>query len=128
MINTALLKEQLKRFWGLPALLFAWYTLTIALPIYTSNVHCVWQTHSRLLTSLLNRENGFMVFSVLVAPLIAVIVLFKFQNQVKATTTVHSYPLTRNQLLATNALTAMFEIGLLRMDIDEGFVLGCLFE
>jgi len=62
MINTALLKEQLKRFWGLSALLFAWYALTIALPIYT-NSHPIWQTHLSLLTSLLNMENGFIIFS-----------------------------------------------------------------
>jgi len=52
-------------------------------------------------------ENEFMIFSVLFAPLIAVIVLFKYQNQVKSATAMHSYPITRNQLLATNALAAM---------------------
>jgi len=93
MINTALLKEQLKRFWGLSALLFVGYALTIALPLSMG--------------SWIRMENEFRMFSLLIAPLIAVIVLFMFQNQVKSSIAMHSYPLTRNQLLATNALAGM---------------------
>ena len=52
-------------------------------------------------------ENGFLIFSIMSAPLITVVVLFKYQNQVKSTTAMHSYPLSRNQLLTTNALAGM---------------------
>jgi len=103
MINSALLKEQLKRFWGLSALIFAGYTLTIALPIYRVN-HAI---NLRELAFLMNMQNEIMIFSVFAAPLIAVVVLFKFQNQVKSATVMHSYPLTRSQLLTTNALAVM---------------------
>jgi len=52
-------------------------------------------------------ECGFMIFSVVVAPLIIVAILYKFQNQVGAITAMNSYPLTRNQILTTNALAGM---------------------
>ena len=102
MINTALLKEQLKRFWGLSALLFTGYALIIALPIYDS-----YNGHLWALLSFINMRGGFIELSVLFAPLVTAIVLFKFQNQVKSVTAMHSYPLTRNQILSTNALVGM---------------------
>jgi len=52
-------------------------------------------------------ESGFMIFSVLFAPLMVVIALFNFQNHVGSITAMHSYPLTRNQIFATNALAGM---------------------
>ena len=103
MVNTALLKEQLKRFWGLSALFFLWYAQTIIVPIYE-------ESHGRrlrLLASLIHIDNGYIIFTMMFAPLIAVIVLFEFQNQVKSATTMHSYPLSRNQILATNGLAGM---------------------
>ena len=100
MINTALLKEQLNRFRGLSALLFAYYALTIALPIYAGN-------SINLLLSLIDLENDQIVLSVFLAPLVAVVILFNFQNQVKSVTAMLSYPLTKNQILATNALAGM---------------------
>ena len=106
LINTALLKEHLKRFWGLSALLFVCYAFAIVLPIYID----IRRDQFALIRSVglfLSMENGFMIFSVLFAPVIAVIVLFKFQNQVKSTTVMHSYPLTSNQILTTNALAGM---------------------
>ena len=105
MINTALLKEQLKRFWGLSALFFVFYSLTIVLPIFMDICH--GRIPISTLPSIINLENNFIVLSALFAPfapLVVVIALFKFQNQVRSVTTMNSYPLSRNQLFVTNAL------------------------
>ena len=104
MINTALLKEQLKRFWSLSALLFTYYTLTIILPIYIDILD--GRGHSEL-ASLINMRNEFMILSILFAPAIVVIVLFKFQNQVNSALAMHLYPITKNQLLITNAFAGI---------------------
>jgi len=101
MINTALLKEQLKRFWGLSALLFIWFAFTIILPLSNS------RRLSHALAELLWMRSFPLIVAVLFAPLIVVIVLFSFQNQTKSVISMYSYPLTRNQILATNALAGM---------------------
>ena len=98
IVNIALLKEQLKRFWGLSALLFIWYVATIALPVSMLGQYRDYLAFATLIS---------LTISVLFAPLVAVIVLFRFQNQAKSAAVMNSYPLTRNQLHATNALAGM---------------------
>jgi len=60
-----------------------------------------------MLEDLLYMDSPYLIFSMLFAPLIAVIVLFKFQNQGKSAMAIYSSPITRNQVLATNALAGM---------------------
>jgi len=90
MINTALFKEQLKRFWFLSVLIFVGFSLPAAVEV------SLFGGYYGISTNLL----------VFVAPLI-ILVLFRFQNRINSATAMHSYPLTRNQLFATNILAGL---------------------
>ncbi len=108
LINSALLKEQLKRFWSLGVLTLLGYILLIILPIFLMN----YNTYHSLeeLTTLFSMQHPVMIGASILVPLVTVLVTFSYLFQPKATTAIHAFPISKNQLLLTNVFTGFILI------------------
>ena len=105
MINTALLKEQIKHFWAVSVLSFLAYAFILLVPIHLAlrNEH---RGQANFLLSNLFRLSGNhpAVYILVITPLIAVFCVMNMLYQKNASTFFYSLPLNRRQLLCTNAL------------------------
>lgn len=95
LFNTALLKEQLKRFWIISLLYFVGYLLCVILPMDSFNI-----------VKLVSFENPYIIISTMILPFILVVSMFSYLFQQKSITAFNFYPVTKNQIICTNALVS----------------------
>jgi len=93
--------KQIKRYWGLSALLLIWYNLTITFRFSTFTRG----GGQRALISLFAMEDIIMVITVFFAPMVAVIFLFNFQSESAIPT--QANPLARNKSQVTNTVVGI---------------------
>jgi len=102
MINTALLKEQLKRFWAVPVLSGLGYALLILLPLTGESPHV---TRNAILTIVMI-DPQLMVLMIVI-PLVSVFCTMWWFFSRRASTVFYAFPISKGQLLATNALAGI---------------------
>ena len=112
-INTALLKEQLKRFWPIAAVTMLGYFVFIVRPMYLqpiTNAHLAGQAAARFTAGLLHNTNMFMLIAMVAVPFITALALYAYPYKVASATAFHSFPLNRRQLFFTHALAGLILI------------------
>lgn len=105
LINVALLKEQLKRFWIIAALPLVIYILFVVLPIYQMSY--TPQQAAKDLIDLLAMKNPVMIVACVAVPIFVVYSGFSYLFQVKSATAMHAYPVNKTQLFFTNVLSGL---------------------
>ena len=106
-INTALLKEQLKRYWPIAAMAMLWYLLTIVLRFYETGSTVNYHRISADMIRLLSLELDPMIWTMVAVPFCTAMVLFSYPFKAASTTAFHSFPINRRQLFFTNWLTGL---------------------
>jgi ABC-2 type transport system permease protein len=102
LINKALLTEQLKRLWAIPALSFTALMLLVYLPLVND------RGYGRLsLRTVLEMQNFFMLFVMVVTCVMAAFSVFRFFFNRRASTSFYAMPLNKTQLFSTNALAGI---------------------
>jgi ABC-2 type transport system permease protein len=112
-INKALLRENLKRYWVIPAftLLVLFFSGIFPLLIssdynYGSYNGLYHQRISFLLTAGSFSNAGFITMTIL-TPLMACIALNRYLYAARSVSLMHSLPITRGRMFATNTVTAL---------------------
>ena len=106
-INTALLKEQLKRFWPIAAIAMLLYLLFIVQPIYFNARNIMGGGASATMVRLLTLDLNPIIFAMVVMPFCTVMGLFSYTFKTASTTAYHSLPVNRKQLFFTNGLAGL---------------------
>lgn len=105
MVNSALLKEQLKRFWPVSLIAAAAYFLGVMLPLFSvMGDEDRFFEPVRHLSNILTFGNVVLILGMVVVPLVVVTCIFRFYFSSKAATAFYSMPLNRNQLLGSSML------------------------
>ncbi|MDR0273051.1 MAG: hypothetical protein LBI27_07025 [Clostridiales bacterium] len=101
IINTALLKEHLKRFWAIPTLSALVLLLGVYAPMFgnTSSHNSALQ-----LINIVSMGNVLMMSAIMLTPVVAVLCTFEFFFKKRAVTAFYSMPMNKDQLFATNAI------------------------
>ncbi|MDR1000778.1 MAG: hypothetical protein LBL96_08280 [Clostridiales bacterium] len=102
MINVAFLKEQLKRFWLVSALIMFLLLLSCIMPVYVPSRAST--AGANYIMSIMAGNNPFLFLISLVAPLCVVLLIFAYQNSSRSTTAINALPLNSRQLFFSNAL------------------------
>ncbi|MCL2224960.1 MAG: hypothetical protein FWB96_08350 [Defluviitaleaceae bacterium] len=102
MINKALFTEQVKRFWPIPVLATFAYLLIVYLPMAGNMNDNPWLA-SRQLVDIVSMGNFFMMFTMVLTPVITAFFMFNCFFNKRAATAFYSYPINKKQLLITNA-------------------------
>jgi len=105
IINTALLLEQLKRFWAIAAIAALGYLLLIVQLIYFSSNRMVWG-----MAELLTMGNGVLIFAMVTVPFCTALALFSHPYKVASAAAYHSFPMNRMQIFFTNVLAGLILI------------------
>jgi len=108
-INTALLLEQLKRFWPIAALSMLGYVLFIVQPLYFPT-HFHPSRTSQDMIDLLTMSNPFVVIGMVAVPFVTALALFSYPYRVASATAYHSFPVNRAQLFFTHVLAGLLLI------------------
>ncbi|MCT4617849.1 MAG: ABC transporter permease [Marinisporobacter sp.] len=105
--NTAIILEDLKRYWGIAVLyflsLFFSTTLDLILLFNPSDGYY----HEKINNFLeLRHANSQMMFSI-IFPILLSVLLFRYLQQSKSTTLLHSFPVTRGQLFHSHNIAGV---------------------
>ncbi|MCL2421589.1 MAG: hypothetical protein FWD03_07000 [Defluviitaleaceae bacterium] len=108
LINIALLKEQLRRFWAIGAALMLTYLLFIVLPLYTSpgstgDFHQL----ARDMVHVLSMGHNVLIFIMLVAPFCVAMALYPYHFNPSAALAFYNFPVSKKQLFWTNMAAAL---------------------
>ena len=108
LINIQLLKEQLKRFWAIAAILMIIYVVAGLIPVYSVHSEHPEYYHilGRNMANLLNMVNPVVMVTMLLSPILAVMALYPYYFSNSASTVFHSFPLNKRQLFWTNIAAA----------------------
>ena len=103
LINPALLKEQLKRYWPIAAAAMLAYMLLIIWPIYIStDIHPSNIRTAHQMKSLLMGGNLSFMFATILVPLCMALTLFSYPYKTALATAFHSFPVSKKQLFFTH--------------------------
>ncbi|MCL1884817.1 MAG: hypothetical protein FWF81_13820 [Defluviitaleaceae bacterium] len=103
LFNKALLTEQLKRFWAIPAIAILVYVLGVYVPLVNAGTNREWWAMQQLV-HIITLGNGVALFTVVATPIAAAFCTFGCFFNKRATTAFYTFPLNKTQLFATNAL------------------------
>jgi len=106
MISTALMKEQLKRFWPFMLLSTLAYTLFIVLPTIVEAGRGTLDRAQGMIELLSMGNLATLALTVLV-PFVVVMMLFSYLFKPKATEAFYAFTSSKNQLFWTNAVTGL---------------------
>jgi len=114
MISTALMKEQLKRFWFFMPLSLLAYALFVIFPIYihAGGRNAIGNIYTRAegMLELLSMSNPVMLTATVAIPLIVVMLLFAYLFNPKATTTYYALTDSKHQLYWTSFINGLILI------------------
>lgn len=100
-INTALLIEQLKRFWPIAAISMLGYVLLIVQPVYfPANFDASRVGESML--QLLSMRNAALMIAMVAVPFCTALALFSYPYRVASALAFHSMPVNKKQLFFTH--------------------------
>ncbi|MCL1877692.1 MAG: hypothetical protein FWF80_02425 [Defluviitaleaceae bacterium] len=128
MINSALLGEQLKRFWAIPVISAVVFLLAVYLPAVRGD-H--WDS-LRHVVDIISMRTFYMQLILVATPVVSAFCVFGSFFNKRAATVFYSIPLTKNQVFVTNAaagiilcaLPIVFFSGvlLLPLALNQGFL------
>ena len=109
LINIPLLKEQLKRFWAIAAILMIIYVVAGTIPVYFVDLEHRDYHHilAGNMADLLSMANPVVIIVMLLSPILAVMALYPYHFNNSASTAFHSFPLSKRQLFWTNIAAAL---------------------
>ena len=109
LINTPLLKEQLKRFWAIGAVLILFYVLAGMLPLIAQMLNPYNPPHhiAQDIVSLLSMSHPIPIIAMVAGPFFAAMALYPYSFSSSAATTFLSFPLSKRQLYYTNLAAAL---------------------
>jgi len=102
LINPILLKEQLRRFWVIGAAFLLLYILTVILFLINAGTSHDGAAQARLMVTILSMQHPMLVAAMVLAPFCVVMALYPYYFSGTATTTFHTFPITKRQLFLTN--------------------------
>ncbi|MGI6748669.1 MAG: hypothetical protein ACOX4V_10645 [Anaerovoracaceae bacterium] len=107
-ISKPLIRENLRRFWAIPALAFLVYFLSGVFPILMaySNLN----TLSSYIAMSLNNQQPFYMFAHLVFPIAAAVVIFRYLHGISSVSVMHSMPFTRAKLYNSGLISGLIMI------------------
>ena len=105
-VNPSLVKEDLKKMWGLPVLYTMILFLANIFPILM--VYDKLSANNRYMLNTLSVTNEFNIMIYFVAPISAVVLLFRYLQQNNSVSVIHSLPVTRKELYASHIFTGLF--------------------
>ncbi len=104
-LSPAIIKENFRRFWALPALAFLVYFLSGIFPLLMS--YNDLNPMASMIQSILNNQYFFYMGLSLIVPVAAACVCFKYMNQPASATYMNSLPLSRARLFNSNLLSGL---------------------
>lgn len=107
-ISMPLIKENMRRFWAIPALAFLLYFLSGVFPILMSYKSLKYMA-SYIELSLHNMQPFFMGAHLLV-PVITAVLLYRYLQSVSSVAVMHSMPFTRSKLYNSNYISGLILI------------------
>ena len=107
-VSPALIRENLRRFWAVPAFGFLGYFFSGVFPLLMSDGSAWYHTLRNMLQF---RNPGFVFFGCLF-PLIAAVVLQRYLYAPGAVAVMHSLPFTRHKLFNSNFLSGLLLVWL----------------
>lgn len=107
-ISIPLIKENLRRFWAIPALAFLTYFLAGVFPILMAYGHLNdWASYINV---SLRNQNPFFSFAHLLFPIIAAVVVFRYMQGSASVSVMHAMPFNRMKLFHSNFLSGLILI------------------
>ena len=110
IISRAVLIEQLKRFWPLALLASIGYLLLVILPIYVPGWSGDYQESARAVVEVLSMRHNVVMAATVLMPFSAVMVLFSFLFDERASIVFFGFSDNKNQLFWTNTATGLILI------------------
>nr|WP_315024048.1 hypothetical protein [uncultured Aminipila sp.] len=107
-VSIPLVKENLRRFWAIPALAFLAYFLSSVFPILMSYGD-ITNMYGYIEMCLTNKQPFFMAIH-LILPIIAAVIVFRYLQSSSSVTTMHSMPFTRAQLFNSSLVSGLILI------------------
>lgn len=107
-ISKPLIRENLRRFWAIPALAFLVYFLSGVFPILMSYSHL--NDMGNYIELSLRNHQPFYMFAHLIFPIITAVVIFKYLQGISSVSVMHSMPFTRAKLYNSGFLSGLILI------------------
>ena len=104
-LSSAIIKENFRRFWALPALAFLVYFLSGIFPLLMSYKDL--NPMASMICSILHNQYFFYMALSLIVPVAAACVCFKYMQQPASATYMNSLPLSRARLFNSNLLSGL---------------------
>ena len=107
-ISIPLIKENLRRFWAIPAIGFLAYFLSSVFPILMSYNH-INSMYGYIQMCLTNQQPFFMCVH-LILPIITAVIVYRYIQSSSSVTAMHSMPFTRSQLFNSSLASGLLLI------------------
>lgn len=107
-ISLPLVKENLRRFWAIPALSFLVFFFSGIFPILMS--YKTLNNLSYYIHMSLTNQQPFYMFAHLLFPIITAVVIFRYLQSISSVAMMHSMPFTRQKLFNSNFLSGIILI------------------
>lgn len=104
-VSAPLIKENLRRFWGIPALAFLTYFLIGVFPILMAYDHLNDLSH--YVGEMLCNHNTFSLFVHLLFPILVAVVVFRYLQSTNSVSVMHAMPFNRMKLFSSNFLSGL---------------------
>ncbi|MCL2286677.1 MAG: hypothetical protein FWC32_10000 [Firmicutes bacterium] len=102
LINTALLQEQLKRFWVIAVVPMLIYLLSIVVPLHNAGHNTIGPQQSRFMLNILTMGYPTIIFAMVLVPFCVAMALYPYNFNSTATSAFYTFPVTKRQLFWTN--------------------------
>jgi len=106
LVNKALLVENFKLYWVVPALSILAYLLFMIFPLFAADADQQWG-RARVITNIMAMQHPIILISIIAVPAIAVLCVTGQFFSKKRATALYSFPITKNQMFLTNALSGI---------------------
>src|SRR5665647_21809 len=107
-ISLPLIRENLRRFWAIPAISFLIYFLSGIFPIIIS--YSKIDTVAYYINMSLTNLQPFYMAAHLIMPVLTAVVIFRYLQSASSTTMMHSLPFSRYKLYNSNLLSGLIMI------------------
>src|SRR5665648_500747 len=107
-ISLPLIRENLRRFWAIPAISFLIYFLSGIFPIIIS--YSKIDTVAYYINMSLTNMQPFYMAAHLIMPVLTAVVVFRYLQSASSTTMMHSLPFSRYKLYNSNLLSGLIMV------------------
>ena len=107
LINTALLQEQIKRFWVIAVVPMLIYLLSIVVPLHNAGQNTIGHHQSRFMLNILTMGHPVIVVAMVLVPFCVAMALYPYNFNSTATSAFYTFPVTKRQIFWTNFATGV---------------------